>query len=172
MFQQVVSQIGEGTGCGVAAGHQKEEGFINKMLVLWDLVASLQIRLKEKVEHRVSAVFGLCKTFLASRLDPLYPLRTLLVVRQFIVHICFLRFVFLANLKLIYPGATISASDKGKLRAIFCRIGKCLASPMWFVNMSMLVRKSGYMSFSSFAVKFCVWPNKDFEITSTCVECQ
>ena len=83
MVQQIIGRAGHRVSRAVAASHQKQEGFINKLLNRRDLVALVGIRLKQKVEHRVPAVFGLSGTFLASRRDLLDPLCALLTVRQF-----------------------------------------------------------------------------------------
>ena len=89
MVQQIVGRASDGIGRSVAASHQKQEGFIDKLLNCWDLIALFGISLKQKVEYRVPAVFGLSNTFLASRVDVVDPLRALLGVRQLGSAVCF-----------------------------------------------------------------------------------
>ena len=67
---------------GIAASNQKEEGFIDKLLSRRDLIVLIRVRLKQKVENRVPAIFSLSNAFLASRLDLINPLGALLATRQ------------------------------------------------------------------------------------------
>ena len=78
VVQKIISRASDGVSRGVAPSHQKQEGFIDKLLNRRDLVALIRIRLKQKVENRVSPIFGLSNTFLAPRLDLVNPFGALL----------------------------------------------------------------------------------------------
>ena len=80
VFQKIKGRASDRVSRGVAASHQKQEGFINKLLNRGDLIALIRIRLKQKVKDRVAAIFGLSDTFLASRLDLSNPLGALLAI--------------------------------------------------------------------------------------------
>ena len=130
MAQEIIGRAGHSVSRGVAASHQKKEGFSNKRLSCWDLVVPIGVRLKQKVEDRIPTVICLSYTFLAARLDLMDPFCALLAARKLSSAVCSPGERFLTDLNLAYPGTTFSASDGGKLRAILFRIEKCLVSHM------------------------------------------
>ena len=81
MVQKIKGRASERVSRGVAASNQKEEGFIDKLLFRGDLIVLIRVRLQQKVENRVPAIFGLSNTFLASRLDLINPFGALLATR-------------------------------------------------------------------------------------------
>lgn len=81
MGREIIGRPGGSVSRDVTASHQEEEGFINKLLSCRDLIILIGIRLKQKVENRVSAVIGLRNTFLAASLDVMDPLCALLAAR-------------------------------------------------------------------------------------------
>ena len=78
VVQKIVSRASDRVSRGVAPSHQKQEGFIDKLLNRGDLIALVWTRLKQKVENRVPPIFGLSDTFLASRFDLINPVSALL----------------------------------------------------------------------------------------------
>lgn len=81
MGQEKIGRPGGSDSRGITTSDREEEGFINKLLSCRNLIILVGIRLKQKVEDRVPAVFRLSNTFLAACLDLMDPLCALLAAR-------------------------------------------------------------------------------------------